>query len=545
MKVQDILNLNSSQDLNKKWVVFIFLISIALSFVVFGNTLDNPFLFDDIHLESNMNLYAMDNIGSIFSSPFHFIKSSLYRPVAMLSYAINRIFGDSPTSFRFFQVLMYGINGGLLFLVLNKLGFKKIETIVASVLFTVHPIHNEIINVIVFRTELLATGFGLWAMYLRLCNKNLLGVYLLFLLSLLSKETGLAIIAILLYFLLFVKQDEAMNLWSKIKKYKNDIFCSLGTISIFLGLRFLVIGGIAVNDPTIIVQNPIQHISKLQGIATAFKALGMYLIKLFYPKTLSIDYSFNQISAPKNIFDPLFILGILVLIIPILILIPKIKLSYKYKLSATFLFFPLILVSNLTTKIGSIFAERWLYIPSIGFSIIVAIILSWLLGKKKKIFPILSILIAILVVCFSITKNWNRNSDWKSGFSLYSSTAKASPNSVLARNNLGAMYLLEKDYQSAKEELEAATNIYSNYPQLLYNWGYYYQAIKDLKNAENCYLKTLEIDPEYIDAYSQLIQLYVNINNPEKAQEMAEIKFQKDSDIKSYNDFQTILKQLK
>lgn len=497
-------------------VVFgIVFLGIAIAFLIFGSTITHPFLFDDIHLETNRQSYHLGNISDFFVSPYHFIKSGVYRPLPMLSYAVNQLlFGSSVVSFRIFQVILYGLNGAILFLLLRRIRFSFLESALAGLIFLFHPINSELANVVVFRHDILVITFGLLAILFRLKGK-ILGAYILFFLSLLSKETGLMIMLIMLYYLLFIADDGKLNVKSffqRLVAIKKDILYSFATIFVYMLFRFQALQDLVFYDPTTIVQNQLRHVSFLPGILTALKVIGLYATKIFYPKTLSIDYSYRQIATSYGLFEPLTALGLLTLAICVFVLLPQVKLNYKYKIAALFFLFPLLIVSNLFLKIGAIAAERWLYMPSAAFAILISVLFSKLIyystnTNRKTV--LLSFVPLIFLLGIYYCRDWVRNADWKDGLSLYKSTAAASPNSVLARNNLGAMYLLKKDYPKARAELEEATKIYPDYPELIFNWGVYFQETGDIKRGEEYFLKTLTIAPEYLDAYSRLIEIYV------------------------------------
>jgi tetratricopeptide (TPR) repeat protein len=507
-------------------------LSIAVAFLIFGSIVTHPFLFDDIHLELNKQLYHLGNISDFFTSPYHFIKSGVYRPLPMLSYAVNQLlFGSSIVSFRIFQIILYGLNGALLFFLLRKIHFGFLESVLAGLIFLFHPVNSELVNVVVFRHDILVVTFGLLAILFRLKGK-ILGAYVLFLFSLFSKETGLMIMLIMLYYLLFIADDRNLNtkvFFQRLVAIKKDILYSFATIFVYMLFRFQALQNLIFYDPTTIVQNQLRYLPFLPGILTALKVVGLYVAKIFYPATLSIDYSYKQIATSYSVFEPLTALGLLTLVICIFVLLPWVKLNYKYKIAALFFLFPLLIVSNIFLKIGAIAAERWLYMPSAAFAILISVLFSKLiyyLADVNRKMILLSIIPLALLLGAYYYRDWKRNADWKDGFSLYKSTALASPNSVLARNNLGAMYLLKKDYPRARAELEEATKIYPDYPELVFNWGIYFQETGDAKRGEEYFLKTLAIAPEYLNAYSRLIGIYVLKEDYDKAIFWAAKKFE-------------------
>jgi len=507
-------------------------LSITVAFLIFGSTVTHPFLFDDIHLELNKQLYHLGNVSNFFISPYHFIKSGVYRPLPMLSYAVNQLlFGSSVVSFRIFQIIFYGLNGALLFFLLRKIHFGFLESVLAGLIFLFHPVNSELVNVVVFRHDILVVTFGLLAILFRLKGK-ILGAYALFLFSLFSKETGLMIMLIMLYYLLFIADDGKLNtkvFFQRLVAIKKDILYSFATIFVYMLFRFQALQNLIFYDPTTIVQNQLRYVPFLPGILTTLKVIGLYVAKIFYPATLSIDYSYKQIATSYSVFEPLIALGLLTLVICIFVLLPWVKLNYKYKVAALFFLFPLLIVSNIFLKIGAIAAERWLYMPSAAFAILISVLFSKLiyyLANINRKMILLSVVPLVLLLGAYYYRDWTRNADWKDGFSLYKSTALASPNSVLARNNLGAMYLLKKDYPRARAELEEATKIYPDYPELVFNWGIYFQETGDAKRGEEYFLKTLAIAPEYLDAYSRLMGIYVLRGDYDKAIFWAAKKFE-------------------
>lgn len=487
----------------------VFLLSLAVSFAIFGGTVNNPFLFDDAHLANYSYLYTFENIPKIFDSSYHFVEGSgVYRPISMASYVFNRsIFGDSPASFRIIQILLYSFVGWVLFFLLKKLNFKNWQAVLIMLLFLFHPIHNELVNVIVFRHDILMALFALLALLARSYKRILLS-YALFFIAILSKETAIMVLLMALYILIFLNPVlSKFSFWQKLKYLKKDFGYSALVILFYFGIRWQVLGKSFAYDPTTIVENPLRHFPFWQSLLTAFKVIGLYVAKLFYPVNLSIDYSYNQIPAVKIFFNGWTLLGIGVIALSAAVLLPNVKVNPKIKIAALFFLFPLLIVSNLFIKIGAIMAERWLYLSSIGAIILFVLgfekLWVWLNNNHKKI-RILAVIPLLIIFSLYVFKNLERNFDFKNAFSLYQSTASSSPNSVLARNNLAAMYLEIRDFEKAKSELEAADKIYPDYPHLVNNWGIFYMRQGALDKAKEYFLKTLEIKSSYLPAIENM-----------------------------------------
>lgn len=528
----------------------VFLLSLAVSFALFGGTINHPFLFDDAHLENYSYLYTLDNIPKIFGSSYHFAGTSgVYRPMSMVSYVFNRlIFGDSAVGFRIVQILFYSLVGWLLFLVLKKLNFKNWQAILIMLLFLSHPIHNELVNVVVFRHDILMALFVLLAIIVRFSSEKFrasphlsslysaskAATYVLFFIAILSKETAIMAMLMVLYFLIFLDLapfsillkggNEWGRIWRRIRYFKKDLGYSALVILFYFGIRWQVLGKSFAYDPTTIVENPLRHFSFWQSLLTALKVIGLYVAKLIYPATLSIDYSYNQIPAVNSVLNRWVLLGLGSLAISIMVLLPWFKINPRIKIAAAFFLFPLLIVSNLFIKIGAIMAERWLYLSSIGAMILFVLgfekLWVWLKGSHQKI-RIVAIIPLLIIFSLYIFRNLERNFDWQNAFSLYQSTAASSPNSVLARNNLAAMYLEIRDFEKAESELEAADKIYPYYPHLINNWGIFYMRQGKLDKAKEYFLETLKIKSSYLPAIENMAIVLSGEENYKEALEYA------------------------
>lgn len=109
-------------------------------------------------------------------------------------------------------------------------------------------------------------------------------------------------------------------------------------------------------------------------------------------------------------------------------------------------------------------AERFLYIPSVGFCFLLAIILVRLSGMRSfglspQAFKGIAILLLILLLSFYSVTTIRRNDDWQDSFTFWSQTVRTSPQSPRARYNLGNAYLWEGKLDEAIFEYKTAIGI--------------------------------------------------------------------------------------
>src|SRR5262249_34886820 len=119
-------------------------------------------------------------------------------------------------------------------------------------------------------------------------------------------------------------------------------------------------------------ENPLVGASFWTARLTALKVIGKYVWLLFFPLRLSTDYSYNEIplfTGTLRTWGDWQAIAALVLCAAIATLA-----YYGWRLERRWFFFIVLAalglapVANLAMRIGTIMAERFLYIPAMGFA---------------------------------------------------------------------------------------------------------------------------------------------------------------------------------
>ena len=134
---------------------------------------------------------------------------------------------------------------------------------------------------------------------------------------------------------------------------------------------------------------------------------------------------------------------------------------------------PYIPASNLLFPVGFVVAERVLYLPSMGFCFLVGCGVWQALrmnAKRKPVKFILKVVIAYLLAVHS-AKTLQRNRDWHSGFTLYSSGLRQNPKSGIFLSNLGTDYAMVKNYSIAEQLFRTATEVAPHYSKGFFHLG--------------------------------------------------------------------------
>ena len=236
------------------------IIIIAVTVLVFSNSLSGRFVMDDTSLVVyNPRVRSVSNIPGMFLGSAFFDPNKnedqggqFYRPLVSVAYSLLYALGGSgPWIFHLFQIFMHAANAVLLLLLLRRFSGEKFS-LMAALVFAVHPVNQITVAYISALNDVLYQFFGLLAL-LVLPGRLFLSVLLLFA-SLLAKETGVLFSAVAgLYLLLF-----------KRKKLSMYIYFQIYAAALYALLRF----GLARVTYTVIPDIPIMRSTLLQRILT-------------------------------------------------------------------------------------------------------------------------------------------------------------------------------------------------------------------------------------------------------------------------------------
>ncbi|TSC74858.1 MAG: hypothetical protein G01um101444_149 [Parcubacteria group bacterium Gr01-1014_44] len=506
---------------------YVFLLSLVLSFLIFGNGLFGDFVFDDVTvIENRGDLKDSGNFLNLFVSPYHqnLAKTGLFRPLTMATYAINHYAGGSAVGFHAVNIIIHALNSFLVFWLISFLfipneaararsvpllrtGFKnKFLSWATFLLFLFHPIHTEAVTSLVGRAELLAFFWSLTTVYF-FVKKDLLLSSLSFLLALLSKEVALMVWPIIFY----------IN-WALLKNKFSSLVRKIAVLAWPIGLysllRYKALGGYFFGDVyTTLVENPLKFASFGERILTAFRVLGLYLEKLIWPVHLSADYSYNTIPLVHSWSDGGALLGIGFFVFLIGLLFFKKTRPTALGFGSLVFLAPYLMISNLVKPVGTIMGERLMYFPSLGLVILLAWLLERLLNSKKK-----TVYLALaLILAFFSARTIIRNKDWRDAKTLFTATVQESPRSLITRTALAAVYIKADEWGEAKEQLDIAQGIYKDNSHLQNILGIMADHEGDYALAESRYQKSLELNPDAIIPHINLAELYLKTSRMAEA----------------------------
>lgn len=505
-----------------------FLLFLGLGFLLYGNTITHDFTLDDaiVITENDFTKKGFEGIWDQLTNDqfvgFYGMKKELvsggrYRPLSMVVFNIQyALAGESPLIGHLCNILTYILCGFLLFLILQKLLVKYKSPIpwlsfplLASLLWFLHPIHTEVVANIKGLDEMMAfcgelISLGLILRYLD-TNKPvyLLSTIVVYFLALLSKEnaiTWLAVIPLAVYFF----TDHSF------KKALPAYLSLLVAGGLWFWVRYEIVGGGISDVADSLMNDPFLESSVSEKYATIVLTLGKYIQLLVFPHPLTYDYYPKHIPI-VNWSNSLVILTIAAYAFLAYV---AIKGFFKKHVIAFGIFIYVItlsIASNLIFPIGAFMNERFVFVSSLGFSLILAYGISYgipyLVNSKKAGIQVTYALLGLIGILYS-GKTITRNLVWENNYELATHDANVSVNGAKSNVMAGGVILeervpLAKSPQERAELLERsimhlnrAITVYPEYIDALVLMGMaQWEKTKSSKNVMPYYYQVLQINP--------------------------------------------------
>lgn len=487
--------------------LFIILILFIIILISYGNIFPNEFVWDDhIFILDNPEIKSLSNIPSFFTTDI----DNIYRPVRSIHYTIvYSVFKKDPFGYHLNALFFHIIISILIYFIILKLIDKKNIAFLASLLFALHPIHTGRVTNMTAGFDLLGIFLFLLSFYFYIIfsqNKKL--KYFIFSLVLFgiglfaSEEVATLPFVIILYEFCFNK-----NFFEKLKENILRFYAPFFVLLIgYIVIRFFVLG---------IVGRPPEYDSP--GLfftqITMAKVFVSYILLLIAPINLKL---FHEVEVVTSFFNFDVLISIILLI---LILIFTIKKFNKVVFFCVFWFFITLLPFSNIIPLVSLMAERYVYLPSLGFCFLLAFtfvkIYDFDFEKKKyiRIFLVIFFILLLLSYSFVVVK---RNAEWRDNITFWTETVKDSPNNSGAHDNLGFTYEHAGDIENALEEFEIAIKLQPDNYKALANIGVAYAKLGIYNESIASLKKSIKIK-KYHKTYDKLGLVYVELNMENEA----------------------------
>jgi len=488
---------------------------LAVSLAAYGMTLRNGFVTDD-NTQILLNSYVKQpgNVGAIFSGDVWSFASrdadgrgvsNYYRPLQILVYAGEfALFGEKPAGWH---AVNFGLNAAVvvaIYFLVAAMGGPELA-LCSALVFALHPMHVEAVAWIAALPELQCGLLMVMAIifYHRARSGakvagNVAISTVAFAAALLSKETALLFPAILLSYEYFYREEPLAGLWRSCFR----IWPYLLVLVAYIGARVLALGAFVP-----VYQIAREPLSVMQLSLAIPAILARYAGKLFVPAEMNYFYSF-PIPATFGIWT---IIG---LAITVTMVVAMFALRKKQALLAFALAWFLLTLApalNLNHIGENFFTERYLYIPSLGFSIFAAWGWLWLhrkLGTGSERWLAWTAGIAVLV-SFTIQVE-RRIPIFHDNMTLLSDTVRKSPESAEALSQYASAMFETGDVEGAIRQANRSLELRPNHELTLLKMAQYFSATKNYDAAIEKLRRAVVLHPEYEVAWINLAKAYTD-----------------------------------
>ena len=454
---------------DSKWLKIIAIAAILVATATaYFQTISHDFiLYDDpVYITENQNIQT-NLTNESFLWAFKTTHGSNWHPITWLSHIIDyQLFKLNPGPHHLMNVFFHLTNTLLLFIVFKTMTKKFWPSAFIAAVFALHPLHVESVAWASERKDVLSTTFWFLTM-LTYCYyakkpslKRYIPVILCFALGLMTKPMLVTLPLVLL--LIDYWPLKRLRLQAITEKIPLFILTALSSIATMLAQQ---------------TEGSINVFPLSARISNTFISFAAYIAKSFWPTNLIPFYRHPNTIEPIPLVASIILLAVLTTAAVLWI-----KRRPYFFAGLSWFIVTLIPVIGLVQVGRQARADRYMYIPLIGLSIIIAYTCSELIEKRKSriifITAISIITLSALSVCTYI-----QTGRWKDTMTLFSHTAEVDPDNSVALSNLGILSAKSNNIQKAMQ----------------YN------------------LKVVELRPKWFSGHTNLAKTYVLTNNLEKA----------------------------
>jgi protein O-mannosyl-transferase len=497
---------------------------VLCALVPYANTLLNGFVYDDnTQVMNNPYIQNFRHLREIFTTTvWSYIGTqgvtNYYRPMMTAGYLVcYRMFGPLAYGFHLANVLLHAAVICAVFLVARPLLRRRDAAFASAVIFALHPVHSESVAWVAAVTDLELTFFYLLTFYFFLAlsgsmggrpTQARLGLVASFVLALLSKEQALTLPVLATAYEHCYRDDRGTTSFTqKISRYSVLWLLAIA----YVLLRIHMLGSFA---PVL----QMQSLSGYQSLLSAVSLTGEYLWKLVWPAELCAFYVFRKSTS---ILDARVILGLAACALVAALFAALWKRERAASFGILWFFVTLAPVLNARWMAANVFAERYLYLPSVGICWIAGWGVGRLWARASGTGPVARraiVTAAFVLGVLCCVRILARNRDWRDDIRLYTVTLAASPDAYPIRNNLGTVYWHLGNVRAAEREWKEALPFNPQNAIVLNNLGLICAQEKRYDDAIEYFRRATRLKPNYTDPHLNLGSAYAETGRTEAAE---------------------------
>lgn len=319
--------------------------------------------------------------------------------------------------------------------------------------------------------------------------------------AMLSKEQGITVVAVCVVYELCIRHRQSLsqlNLNSGWLSHavKRILLLAMATLALLL-FRIRLMGATLpvftrFDNPAAATSEPITKVLTFSYLA------GLNCWLLLAPCDLLCDWTMKTVPLVQSPFDPRN-LAFAALIVLVLLFVRFALVTSSRKTSAIICLalamtvFPFLPASNLFFPVGFVVAERVLYLPSMGFCLLVAFGWQKIHSKYSRTGAGLGLVILCMMLA---SKTMLRNMDWSNELSIFRSGLKITQSNAKLLNNVGHALETRGGYQEALRYYQQAIQVQPDDIGGHIHVGRIYNHLKRYGEAEEAYLRAKALLPK-------------------------------------------------
>ncbi|KAL1437818.1 hypothetical protein MTO96_048517 [Rhipicephalus appendiculatus] len=401
-------------------------------------------------------------------------------------------------------------------------------SLICALLFAVHPVHTESVAAVVGRADLLCAVFFILSFlsFIRSCSSGcawsscvwLITSASLSIVSMLCKEPGITVIGLCFIYdaVIICKLDLHYVITRRSGMVQLKLFPAAARQGV---LAMVACGALAIRwkESFFVRVTNYNHVY----------ALNAWL--LLCPQWLCFDWSMGCLTLIRSITDIRIVSVIalwlfLAVLISRMVLAPDAQLRRLLCLALSLLVVPFLPASNIFFRVGFVVAERVLYLPSMGFCLLVVLGMARFAAALPQHRQALQYCLIVLLLVFTV-RSIQRCHEWTKESSLFESGLKVCPGNAKvhynfaknAMNNLANILRDVGQLQEAQALLRRAVQLRPDFAAAWMNLGIVQSSLGLLHDAEQSYRTAISHRTKYPDCYYNLGNLYLEQKRYEEA----------------------------
>ncbi len=498
---------------------------VLAAILVYWNSLGNWFAYDDVWIiEDRAVVHDLGQLWRIISIEYwpEIFQSGLYRPLTLLSFAVDwAIWNGNAFGFHLVNVLLHALASGLVFVFLTRF-FPWWGALAGSLVFAVHPVHTEAVANIVGRGEILAAVWVLCAalVYMRAAKAGRFPATTIALLAAIyalagfSKEGGIVLPGLLLATDLPAIAKRSVGSFRDYARSRFPTFAVLTVVLVLvLTARWAVLGTAveSVPDPIFALDD-----SFPTRLLTMARVWPRYLELMLVPLQLSADYG-PAIILPVDSITPLGAAGFLAVLALVITAVAVFRRAPEAAMALVWFAVAMAPVSNLIITAEIVLAERTLYIPSLAFSIIVALLV---VKARPALRRWVAALILLWVAVFSVVAV-RRNPVWYNTDTVFENLRHKHPESVRLLFGVAIQLNRQDRWEEAVVWFRRALQLWPYHGPYIVEFAFYLYQHGEYQEADALVSRAVSYNPTQRDWNRFLLAIRVKARNWEGVLEAA------------------------